>query len=292
VGSLPRSLRLAVLVGKYDQSDDESRIILEQAFQFASRLGAVVISRQTDVEIKEAMSKSGGEGFELFHKVCQREKSKLIVGQTTSADAETGGMSGSGVSKVQSQVRGDIRQFDSLWLGNTLRYQLFDPFLRINGIRGRAKISWGAEESDDIVATSETVANLSQAEIEVTDEGLETLGLRVGLPLQRKKVIEPPALPQPGGRMRTLSAAALHRYDRADLANQTIARTGAARLSQAFIGAFAPVRRLVLESDGPEDLIANIEHFYGEVYSPEQLAPVILEALAAHAANGAVRDAS
>ena len=49
----------------HDQADDDSRIILQNAFSLASKLGGIVISRQTDVELKEAMSKSGSDGFEL-----------------------------------------------------------------------------------------------------------------------------------------------------------------------------------------------------------------------------------
>ena len=36
-----------------------------------------------DVEIKQAMSKDAGEAFSAFHEVCQKEKSKLLVGQST-----------------------------------------------------------------------------------------------------------------------------------------------------------------------------------------------------------------
>jgi len=278
------------MVGKYDQSDDDSRIILENAFSLASRLGGIVISKQTDVELKEAMSKSGGEGFELFLKTCQREKSKLVVGQTTSADAEHGGMGSTGVATAQAHVRGDIRQFDSVWLSNTLKHQLFNPFLKINGIPGSVKITWGAEEAADIEQTSAAVNNLASAGIEVTDEGLDTLGTRVGLPLQRKKVVAPPTQGKaPGGKIMPFTATPPDRYEIAELANEMIVRDGAPRLARAFRGAFAPVARIVAESVGPEELIAKISTCYSD-WSPEQLAPLILEALSAHAANGAARD--
>jgi phage gp29-like protein len=290
------------LVGKYDQADDDSRIILENAFQLASKIGGIVISRQTEVELKEAMAKTAGEAFDLLLKVCQREKSKHIVGQTTSADAEHGGLGSTGVAKEQAQVRGDIRQFDAIWLGNTLQYQLFTPFLQINGIRGRAKIAWGAEEADDINSTTEAVANLSNADLEVTDEGLETLGLRVGLPLQRKKIQTPPAGPGGFGQPKTskLSASFPGRqwgqhgdppsslYDRADAANGSIANSKAAELAQAFRGVFAPVARFILDSSSSEELIGKIETHYAG-WSPAKVADIILTALEAQAANGAAR---
>lgn len=278
------------MVGRYDQADDDSRIVLENAFSLASKIKGLVISRQTEVEIKEAQSKSGGEAFETFLRTANREKSKLIVGQTTSSDAETGGMSGSGVSKVQEKVRDDIRQFDSLWLGNTLKHQLFDPFLKINGIPGDVRISWGSEEADDVAVTASAVSSLSSAGIEPTDEGIEMLSARIGLPLQRKKIEETP----PGGgrskKIVPLNAQPPDHYELADQAGASISRVGAPRLARAFRGAFAPVSQFIIDSSGPEDLIMKIATHYAD-WSPDKLAPIILEALNAQAANGAARDA-
>lgn len=277
------------MVGKYDQADDDSRIILENAFSLASKISGLVISRQTDVELHEAQSKSGGEGFDLFIKTANREKSKLIVGQTTSADAEHGGMSGSGVAKVQQNVRADIRQWDGVSLGNTLKHQLFIPFLRFNGIPGDIKVSFGGEEAENIADISAAVASLANADIELTDDGLETLSGWVGLPLQRKKIQEPP----PGSvRIKPLSATLLvDRYELADRANGSVAREGAAPLARAFRGAFAPVARFIEDSSGPEELIRKITSHYAD-FSADQIAPLILEALSAQAANGVVRDVS
>jgi phage gp29-like protein len=277
------------LVGKYDQADDDSRIILENAFSLASKISGLVISRQTEVELHEAQAKSGGEGFKMFIQTANREKSKLIVGQTTSADAETGGMSGGGVSKVQENVRGDIRQWDGVSLGNTLKHQVFIPFLRFNAIPGDIKISFGGEEAENLDKISSAVSSLSSAGIEVTDEGLDTLSGWVGLPLQRKKVEEPP-LGRGPGKVAALSAHVPDRYELAEMANQFIARDGAPRLARAFRGAFAPVGRFVAESSSPDDLIARIQTHYAD-WSPDKLAPLILEALSAQAANGAARDA-
>ena len=52
------------------------------------------------------------DAFEKFHTVCNREKSKLVLGQILSSDAESAGL-GSGVAKGDQAVRDDIRQFDA-----------------------------------------------------------------------------------------------------------------------------------------------------------------------------------
>jgi len=74
------------------------RSILLQAFQFATRLGGLVVSRDTEIELKQAASKDSGEAFELFHRVANEEISKSIGGQTLSSDAKAAGM-GSGVAE-------------------------------------------------------------------------------------------------------------------------------------------------------------------------------------------------
>jgi len=100
------------IVARYDQADDKTRSKLEIALSMATRLFGVVVSKETEIELKEAASSQSGDAFDKFHTVCQREKSKHILGQTLSSEAQGTGL-GSGVAKGQSDVRNDIRQFDA-----------------------------------------------------------------------------------------------------------------------------------------------------------------------------------
>ena len=54
------------LVGKYDQNDDASRTVLERAFQFAVKVGGMVISKQTEVDVKQAAASSSADAYEQF----------------------------------------------------------------------------------------------------------------------------------------------------------------------------------------------------------------------------------
>lgn len=92
-----------------------------------------MISRETEVEIKEA-SKSDS-AFADFHRICNQEISKLILGQTLSSDAQSTGL-GSGVAKSQDTIRSDKRHADARRLGNTLRSGLFAQYMQINGLKG------------------------------------------------------------------------------------------------------------------------------------------------------------
>lgn len=53
---------------------------------------------------------------------------------------------GQGASPQHEPVRQDIRKFDAVMLGMTLKDQLADQFLRINGLRGSVRIVFGADD--------------------------------------------------------------------------------------------------------------------------------------------------
>lgn len=277
-------------VGKYDQSDDDARAILMSAFSLASRLGGLVISDQTSVELHEVQTKSAGEAFELFFSMCQKEKSKLIVGQTTSASAEAAGGLGSGVATAQSEVRDDIRRFDQLRLSNTIKQQIVDPFLQINGLPGRVLFQIGAEAVEDTGKTAEALQQLFQAGVGLTDEGIKAFGERMGLPLQRVATPAPggpeSSLPAPSG-LATLAARPANnpRALLADRANARVASEGAADLAAALRGDLAPLRDLLTLSTSAADFERRVlEAFPG--WTGSRTVNILEAALTACAFNG------
>ena len=291
-------------VGKYDQSDDEARAILMSAFSLASRMGGLVISRETEVELHEVQTRSAGEAFELFFNLCQKEKSKLIVGQTTSASAEAAGGLGSGVGKAQSEVRDDIRQFDQLRLADTIKQQIVAPFLEINRLPGRVTVQIGAEATEDTSKTAEALQNHNQAGIQLSDAGINILGERMALPLQRAAAPASPPnghpplpsaishLPRadPAGRATTLTtlAAAITPDPRALLADRAgarIAREGSADLAQAFRGDLAPIQDILALSTSATDFERRLLDAFPN-WTPARTVPLLEAALTAFAANG------
>ncbi len=271
------------IVGKYDQTDDASRSVLERAFSSATRLFGVVISKQTEIELQQAATSQTGEAFERFHSICQREKSKLILGQTLSAEAQSTGL-GSGVSNTQESVRQDIRQYDSLTLGHTLRTGLFRQYLSINGLPGRApNCSWGSETYENAESISKVLLALTQAGYDLTDESLAIVSARLGWTVTRRTLAG--AATAPFGVLPMSAQPVIARRNRLEDANTQIAREGAATLALSFRGSLAPVRALILQSSSPEDLEARIRTFYAD-WSPARVTPLIEEALVAYSANG------
>jgi phage gp29-like protein len=172
------------LVGKFDRNDNKSRAVLERAFKLSTKIGGIVINRETQVELVQAAASQTGEAFERFHAVCNREMSKLILGQSLSAEAQPTGM-GSGTSNLQGEVREDIREWDELKLCETLREQLFVPFLRINGLRGNCSIQWGGKKAVDAKTIADALAALKNAGLRLAEKGLDELSQIFSLPIER-----------------------------------------------------------------------------------------------------------
>ncbi len=301
------------LVGKFDASDDYSRVILQNAFQTAAKIGGIVVNRQTEVELNQASGRDSGEAFELFHRTARAEISQLIIGQASQQHAMRSSM-GNGQGQQQERVRGDLRQFDALKLADTLKFQLFDPFLRLNRIPGNVVIRWGAEAAEDTEKTANSIYALAQAGIELADDGIDAISERFGLNFQRKAT-PPPTLPpgmpgalpiggnpklgaptggapkpgSPKGEVTTLSAPPPKLADVAhqlDAANAQIARAGSADLSRAFGEALGPLHVLVMTSSSAADLEYRLGLFAAS-YPTVRVQPLIEEALEAFTAQGA-----
>lgn len=180
----------AFLLGRYDKGDDESRSVLETAFAWSQRIGGLVVTRDTQVEIQQAAATQSGDAYDKFLTVCRREISKLIIGQTLSAEAQPTGLGG-GVAKEHGEVRSDIRQLDATMLGETLRDQLFEQVLRINRLPGRApQIVW-VRDTRDFAAQAKALSDLYNAGLEVDDPGIPTLSESTGIALRRKPIAPP-----------------------------------------------------------------------------------------------------
>jgi phage gp29-like protein len=171
-------------LAKYDKADDKSRAVLERAIRLSHRLGGIVVTKSTHVELIQAQAQ-GADAFQKFWEVCGREQSRRVLGQTLSTDAQPTGM-GSGTADLQGSVREDLTQWDRSCLADTIQRHLFHPWLRINGLLGSAPmVSWGTAEADDNEALARVLAELHKSNIQVADESLPTLGQRLGLTLQR-----------------------------------------------------------------------------------------------------------
>jgi phage gp29-like protein len=180
------------LVGRYPEADDGARWSLQDAFSAATRLFGLVVSNETQIEMHQANSAAAGDAFEKFHHVANREISKLILGQTSSAEIQTSGL-GDSQGAAQAAVRDDIRKFDAVMLAHTVRTQILAPLWSVNGWTiPLPNVSFGAVAIEEAAVNGALVSSLAQAGLIPTDDGIEVLSKRVGFNLQRAPQ---PALP-------------------------------------------------------------------------------------------------
>ncbi|MGH8782101.1 DUF935 domain-containing protein [Paraburkholderia sp.] len=118
-------------VGKYpNNATDEERRTLMRAVMGIGHNAAGIIPTSMEIEFQEAM-KNAESPFMAGISWCERAQSKLIVGQTMSAEAHASGL-GSGNAQLHGEVRTDIRDADCKLLGATITQQVIYPILALN----------------------------------------------------------------------------------------------------------------------------------------------------------------
>lgn len=269
-------------VAKFQKEDERSRQILQQALRLSSRIGGLVVTTATQVELVQA-APGAADAHGKFFDLCCDEQSKRVLGQTLSSTAKPTGL-GSGTSDLQSQVRADFAQHDKKFLAKTLREQLFRPFLRINQIPGNPPhITFGGEEVEENLTTSEVLSNLKTAGLRLSQKSLNVLSKRLGLEIERD-----PEPVQPGSALlttRKLSASAIPTAAEAALAADSISREAVAAISQAYRGSLAPVRDIILTSRSPEECLNRLLATFVD-WSDTRAAEVVESAVVAGAFNG------
>ena len=281
------------LKGKY--SDEKGRATLERAFRLAVRLGAIVVSKNTEVEIVQAANGDSSNSHERFITICNQEISKLIVGQTLSSNASPTGELGGGTANLQGEVRDDIRKADAKSLAATLRGQLFEQLLAINGHTGRApKILFGSESAREQTATLTVIGKLHEAGLEPDDDALNTLSERIGFGIRRAAVPQSPMLPfsaspSPDATPScccTLAVPHSIPLSAGDSVDDRPAASSAADLSRAFAADLAPIKDIIAASTSPEDCIRRVEAWISQ-HNPANAADVIEKALYVYSMAGA-----
>lgn len=266
---------LPFLIGKYESNDDESRYVLQQAFATATRVGGIVATKETEIDFINALTAQNGDAFEKLIQTCHREESKLILGQTLSAEAQPTGL-GSGVAKSQENVRSDIALFDMMCVATTLKEQLVKPFLEFNGFPGATPtVVIGGESESDLSGIAAILSALSQSGLRIGDDGLSTLSKRCGFPIERSLLTEP----------KLFSAKVPKTKNDRILSAETIAEKGAAELAPQLRQSGAAILRILQESDSPESFEKAIETYCAK-WPAEHITQIIQDCLIANIING------
>lgn len=172
-------------IGKYDQSagKDEKEALLAAVRSIGSD-AAGIISRNTEIEFKEAIRTSSVDIYERLCRFCDEQVSKAILGQTLTSEASGAGGSGSrALGQVHADVRQDILQADAKALAKTLRHQLLRPLVGFNfGWETPVPaFSFAIEEPEDLKAVAETIEVAGR----LIDVSQEWVAERLKMPLRK-----------------------------------------------------------------------------------------------------------
>jgi phage gp29-like protein len=299
-------------VAKTNVQDPNSILFLRDALSTATKVGGLVIGQEDEVTLESAMVQGGAEGHALWHATCNNAISKRITG-FGNGDKPAG--INAGEEGAQNTVREDMRIMDQRMLAETLSKQLLQQFLTINGLSGEIRVSWGGLSDEDAATFANLLKVLGEAGFEPTDNAIPVLQDRLGLEIQRKAAptgMENGELkmekggkdkPEPG-EVETLSAS--HAGLKSEISNlkstsaipdpkslthpsDAIAARKAKALGEAFRGAHAPIREIILSAKSPEEAQRNLAKFYGD-WSPDRVNQVLEEALQLCAAAGMETD--
>lgn len=289
---------------KTDKNDPQAVAFLQEAFSTASKISGLIIDHEDEAELVQAMVQGGAEGHQIWHNVCNNAISRHITGYGLS-DSPAG--LNAGQSQKSENVREDVRMFDQLRLAATLERQLFAQFLRINGLIGRIKVSFGGLSDDDVGKFATSLNTMNQAGWEPTDEAIPTINERLGIPMQRKAA---PSFgfgasqfggslptggspsPQPfaardlHGRLIHYSAGGEPTLPRVTHPSDAIAAQHAREVGRAMNEAFAPVVELLQSASSAQDAERRLAAYFAD-WRPRQFITALEKPLQLAAASGA-----
>ncbi len=152
-------------IAKYDGYDDKTRSELETALREAGSAAYVVIPKEADFEFIQNNAQASSNLYETLINLCNKELSKLILGQTMTTDA--GGSLAQ--AKVHQEAEHDLLMADKLFVKNVLNDKLI-PLLKMHGYNiGNGKFFF--KEQEHIAMPTRLDMDLKLAEkIAIDDE--------------------------------------------------------------------------------------------------------------------------
>jgi len=268
----------------YSSTADEATIA--KIADMMSNLGSAAwaaFPEGTNLHLLEGQKQAGASPQEAILELADRNCDLLILGQTLTSDPGDRGTQALGA--VHERIRGDVIQAAADWLAGILGQQLIPSILELNYGDSDFAPEIKAEpiRAQDQVANAQRVATLLNAGLELPRAWLYE-HLDIPLPQSGEAVVGGPRL---SGLGPMLQAAAGRMTPLAQPApSDAIAAARARALAEAYRGALAPLREIILRSQSPEEALAEARRYFAD-WAPERVAALVEEALQVAAAAGA-----
>ena len=165
--------------------------LLTKAFNQATKVNALIVPPQAKIELKEVMVSGMADGYAKFIELCNTEKTKAILGQTLSTSSKGSGMmGGSGVADLHSDVKEEWALFDKRSFCDMQWKQIFEPYLKINGYKGRCRSVRGGINPTQQSLLAKTLQSLALSGIFVDESAEQDLTNTFGIKLKIKDLQE------------------------------------------------------------------------------------------------------
>ncbi len=173
---------IPLMIGKYTHGADDQRTALLRAMSTVNRALGLVISKDTSLEFAE-VARLDAMPFTAVQEFANHEASKLILGQTLSAESQPTGI-GSGNADLHGEVRSDIALFDCANLAESLRDQLYTQYCEINALPGNVPLITIGSPVDPGPLLSLLKA-LKESGLRPAESSIQTISRQVGFDVER-----------------------------------------------------------------------------------------------------------
>ncbi|EFO30944.1 phage protein [Roseibium sp. TrichSKD4] len=245
---------MPIRIGKFHPSaSDEDKKSLMRALVGIASDAAGIVSQNADIELVQAQVRGGEAVFGQFARYLDEQVSKIILGQTMTADNG----SSKSQAEVHNEVRLDIKQADARNLEATINKDIIRPFVDINFGRQQRypHCSLPVTEPEDLDLLSQVV------------ERLVPLGLEVSAAEVRERI----GFSAPGEKDVLLSAVqtnaatvpiekGLNTRQSADELLNEIGVDEQANWEDQMDPLLAPIRKLVAEAGSYAEILDGLEH--------------------------------
>ena len=177
---------MPIPVAKVNDNNRATMQVMQNALSLGCQLGGIAIPKNAELEWSPGVGTDGATAHKMFQDWLFNQVSLLTVGQSTSARPEKGGLA-AGMAEQSEAVRDDIRVFDVVNLGTTLKQQLFRQILDVNGYfnLGAPTPIWGGMSVGDFKSLAGGLQQTYQAGVRLSNRGVVTLNRRTGLDFEQ-----------------------------------------------------------------------------------------------------------
>lgn len=160
--------------------------LMTKAFKQSSVIKGMILPSQCNkLELKESNYTGMADAYAKFLEYHDTEITKAILGQTLSTTSKGSGMmGGSGVADLHSDVKEEWALFDKRSYCDMQRTQIFEPYLKINGYKGRVRSVRGGVSAQQQSALAKTLQSLYLAGVRLDKTDEQKLTNMYGLKLE------------------------------------------------------------------------------------------------------------